>query len=150
MQDRYIFPALFGHDVPGQVGVAFPDIPGCTSQSDDDISALHDAREALALHLWSMEKDGDEIPAPSPLTALRPRADEVVVLVDVFMPLFRESMETRAVNRTVTLPRWLDVAGREEGVNFSQVLQDALMERLGIHRAIDRRRGRKRKGAPTS
>ena len=48
------------------------------------------------------------------------------------------------------MPRWLATEGKAAGVDFSQVLQDALMERLGIHRAIDRRRGRKRKGAPTS
>ena len=48
MQDRYVFPALFGYDIPGQVGVWFPDLPGCTSQSDNDVDALRDARDALS------------------------------------------------------------------------------------------------------
>ena len=136
MQDRYVFPALFGYDVPGQVGVCLPDLPGCTAQSSSDIEALKNAREALSLHLYYMEKDGDEIPSPSQIKDLKPDADEAVVLVDVFMPFFREHMDNKAVNRTVTLPSWLNREAKAANINFSQILQDALMERLNIHREI--------------
>lgn len=138
MQDRYVFPALFGYDIPGQIGVWFPDLPGCTSQSANDFDALNDAREALSLHLYSMEKDGDPIPEPSPIKDLKPDEDEAVVLVDVFMPFFREHMENKAVNRTVTLPNWLNREARAANLNFSQILQDGLMERLGVRREIKR------------
>ena len=83
-----------------------------------------------------MEKDGDEIPSPSQIKDLKPYADEAVVLVDVFMPFFREHMDNKAVNRTVTLPSWLNREAKAANINFSQILQDALMERLNIHREI--------------
>ena len=139
MQDRYVFPALFCYDLPGQVGIVFPDLPGCTSQSDNDIEALKDAREALSLHLYSMERDGDEIPEPTPVQDLRPEPDEAVVLIDVHMPFFREHMDNKSVNRTVTLPNWLNREAKAADLNFSQILQDALIERLGVCRIVEQK-----------
>lgn len=90
------------------------------------------AREALSLHLFGMEEDGDEIPEPTRPTELSPGKDQVIVLVDVFMPPFREKMNNRAVNRMVTLPRWLDAEAKAAKISYSQVLQEGLKTRLGI------------------
>jgi predicted RNase H-like HicB family nuclease len=143
LKDRYIFPAYFCYDLPGQVGVVYPDLPGCVSQGDDDADALRMAREGLALHLWGMEKDIEEIPNPTPAKDLTPEVDQIVVLVDVFMPPFREHMNEKAVTKTVTLPRWLELEAKSAGLNYSRVLQDGLMARLGIQRKINHKRGRK-------
>jgi hypothetical protein len=55
-----------------------------------------------------------------------------VVLVEVFMPSFRDKMATKAVNKMVTLPRWLNDLADRENVNCSQVFQNALKEYLGV------------------
>jgi len=52
------------------------------------------------------------------------------------MPSFREKMETKAVNRTVTLPGWLDSHAKRAALNYSQILQDGIMERLKISRTV--------------
>jgi len=57
---------------------------------------------------------------------------EQAALVDVYMPAIRLSQVNRSVNRTVTLPAWLNAAALEKGINFSQALQAALMNELGI------------------
>ena len=93
MQNQYIYPAFFCYDLPGQVGVVFPDLPGCVSQGEDNVDALRMAREALSLHLYGMERDGDDIPSPSSPLDLKPEPDQAVVLIDVFMPPFREAHE---------------------------------------------------------
>ena len=134
MKDQYVFPALFGHDLPDQVGVAFPDIPGCTAQGNNDIDAIKQAREALCLHLYSMEKDGDIIPEPSRIQDIKPEKYESVVLIDVFMPYFRSCMDEKAETRTVTLPHWLNSAAKKAKLNVSQLLQEALMQKLNIKR----------------
>ena len=136
MKDQYVFPALFGHDLPNQVGVAFPDIPGCTAQGDNDMDAIRQAREALSLHLYSMEKDGDIIPEPSRIQDIKTENYETVVLIDVYMPYFRSSMDEKAETRTVTLPHWLNSAAKKAKINFSQLLQEALMQKLNIKREI--------------
>ena len=50
--------------------------------------------------------------------------NERVVLVDVYMPSIRMAQVNRSVNRTVTLPAWLNAVALERNVNFSQLLQD--------------------------
>ena len=136
MKDQYVFPALFGHDLSDQVGVAFPDIPGCTAQGNDDMDAITQAREALSLHLYAMEKDGDIIPEPSRIQDIKPESYETVVLIDVYMPYFRSSMDEKAETRTVTLPHWLNSAAKKAKVNVSRLLQEALMQKLNIKREI--------------
>ena len=140
MKDRYVFPAFFCYYEDGTVGVVFPDLPGCVSQGDGDEDALRMAREAMTFHLWGMEEDGDTIPEPTPARGLSPEPDQVVVLIDAFMPPFRERMNNKAVTKTVTVPRWLEVEAKTAKLNYSQILQDGLMERLGIQRNIRRRR----------
>jgi post-segregation antitoxin (ccd killing protein) len=87
-----------------------------------------------------MEQDKDDIPKPTPARDLQPEPDQVIVLVDVLMPPFRERMNNKAVSRTVTVPRWLDEEAKAINVNYSQVLQDGLINQLGIQRQIENRR----------
>lgn len=58
--------------------------------------------------------------------------NERAVLVDVYMPSVRQAHINRSVNRTVTLPAWLNAAALERNINFSQVLQDALKSQLHL------------------
>lgn len=69
---------------------------------------------------------------PTPLQNITPAANERVVLIDVYMPSIRMAGVNRAVNRTVTLPAWLNAAALEKKINFSQVLQEALKEKLHL------------------
>ena len=79
-----------------------------------------------------MEEDGEDIPDPTPLSDVETRANEYTVLVDVYMPSIRQANINRSVNRTVTLPAWLNAAALERNINFSQVLQDALKAQLNL------------------
>ncbi|MCL2151451.1 MAG: type II toxin-antitoxin system HicB family antitoxin [Oscillospiraceae bacterium] len=133
-QDKYIFPAIFTYEPGYEIAVTFPDLPGCASSGADEVEALEMAKDALGGHLWCLEKDGDEIPIPSRLCDIQMEENERAALIEVYMPSVRLSQETRSVNRTVTLPAWLNAAAIERGVNFSQALQSTLMNELGISR----------------
>lgn len=39
---------------------------------------------------------------------------------------------TKAVKKNLTIPAWLNTLAEKKNVNFSQVLQDALTEYLGL------------------
>ena len=133
MQDFYVYPAIFGYeDENNQVGVYFPDIPGCTAQGTGYADAVEQAQGALSLHLWSMEEDGDYIPAPSRVQDIKPEADEFVTIIKIFMPAYRREMNSRAENRTITIPHWLNRAAKKARINFSQLMQEAIMQKLGI------------------
>ena len=133
-QDKYVYPAIFTYEDGYEIAVTFPDLPGCASSGADEIEALEMAKDALGGHLWCLEKDGDNIPLPSSLCDIKLEANEHVALIEIYMPAVRLSQETRSVNRTVTLPAWLNAAALEKGINFSQALQSTLMNELGINR----------------
>lgn len=134
LNDRYSFVALFNYDDDG-ISIDFPDLPGCCpcADKDDTEMALKNAKEALGLHIWGMEQDGEEIPEPSKITDLSLAPGQVPVLIDVFMPPVRERINSRFVKKTLSLPAWLASKADEDGVNCSRIFQNALMDYLGVH-----------------
>lgn len=129
--DRYIYPAVFTYEPDQEIAVVFPDLDVATSGENED-EALFSARELLGVVMAGLEEDGEPIPAPTALKDVVLADNERAVLVDVFMPSVRLAHVNRSVNRTVTLPAWLNAAALERNVNFSQVLQDALRTQLGV------------------
>lgn len=129
--DRYFFPAVFTYEPGCEIAVEFPDLGVATSGVDDD-DALLSARELLGCVLFGMEEDGEEIPAPTSLKQIAVGPNEHTALVDVYMPSVRQAQSTKAVNRTVTLPAWLNALAVEHDVNFSQTLQTALRQQLKV------------------
>ena len=107
-KDRYIFPAVLTYEEGYEIAVTFPDLPGCATSGETEEEAIAMGREALGLHLWGMETDGDEIPAPSSLRNMETEENEIACMIDVYMPAVRLSQENKSVNRTVTLPAWLN------------------------------------------
>lgn len=131
MMDRYLFPAVFTFADDG-ITVEFPDLPGCVTCGKSEGEALEMAREALGLHLYGLEVDGETIPTPSRLSAVTTEHGQVLAIVDVWMPPLRRGVDQRAIKKTLTLPKWLNDLAEKEGVNFSQLLQHAIKEHLGI------------------
>ncbi len=127
--ERYIYPAVFTYEPGQEIAVDFPDLKCATSGTNDD-DALLSARELLGCVLYGLEEDGEEIPIPTPLAEVEAQPNERAVLIDVYMPSVRMAQVNRSVNRTVTLPAWLNAAALERNINFSQVLQDALKTQL--------------------
>ncbi|MCM1088346.1 MAG: type II toxin-antitoxin system HicB family antitoxin [Muribaculaceae bacterium] len=129
--ERYFYPAVFTYEPGEEIAIDFPDLKCATSGINDD-DALLSARELLGCVLYGLEEDGEEIPVPTPLANLEVQSNERAVLVDVYMPSIRQAHINRSVNRTVTLPAWLNAFALEHNVNFSQVLQDALKEQFHL------------------
>lgn len=129
--ERYFYPAIFTYEAEKEIAVVFPDLDVATSGENED-DALISARELLGLTLYGLEEDGEEIPTPTPLSKVNTQENERAILVDVYMPSIRMAQVNRSVNRTVTLPAWLNATALEKGINFSQVLQDALKKELHL------------------
>ena len=129
--ERYFYPAVFTYEPDQEIAVVFPDLDCATSGVNED-DALLSARELLGIVQNGMEEEGEAIPSPTPLNEVKVEENERVVLVDVFMPTVRLAQVNKAVNRTVTLPAWLNAVALEHNVNFSQVLQEALKQQLNV------------------
>lgn len=129
--DRYFYPAVFGYEDGEEISVVFPDLDVATSGETEE-EALLSARELLGCVMFGLEEDGESIPEPTHLSAVELGSNERAVLVDVYMPSVRMAQNNKSVNRTVTLPAWLNAAALERNINFSQLLQDALKKQMGL------------------
>ena len=133
---RVTYFAVFEPGSDGVWGVYFPDLPGCISLGDTFESAVKNAEEALGLHLWGMQEDGDVIPSPSEVPTGDLPQGAVIAAITVYPDLVKQEMESRSVRTNVSIPAWLKNAAEGAGLNYSQVLQAALKERLGVdHKA---------------
>jgi hypothetical protein len=98
------------------------------------------AVDCLAGYLYSCQRDGDTIPQPSPLNSvsLDKIANELesdvkgafVNLVSVDVASYAKANFERSVKKTLTIPAWLNKAALDQGINFSQVLQEALLAKV--------------------
>ena len=132
-KDYYIYPAIFNYE-DKEIAISFPDLPGCYSCGENDEEALYMAKDALGLYIVSAEEDGEELKEPSRLNEIKLNKNERAVLVEVNMPLFRETVQNTSVKKTLTIPKWINDLAEKNKVNFSQVLQVALKNVLGINR----------------
>ena len=132
MMHTYLYPAYFRRVPSGGYSVDFPDLPGCISAGDTLEEALAMAREALSLHLFGMDEDGEAIPSASDPSALPAEHDAFVSPVEGRPDMARDEVRNRSVKKTLTIPYWLNEAAERNKINFSQVLQDALKERVGV------------------
>ena len=130
--DRVIYPAVFTFEPGQEIAVTFPDLDVATSGVDER-DALESARELLGVAIFGLEEDGEDIPKPSKLQAVKTKPNESVSLVDAYMPSVRLACSNKAVSRTVTLPAWLNALATANGVNFSQTLQNALRQQLNVN-----------------
>lgn len=129
--ERYFYPAVFGYEDGKEISVFFPDLDVATSGNDEQ-DALISARELLGVTMFGLEEDGEPIPKASHLSELQTASNERAVLIDAYMPSIRMANVNKAVNRTITLPAWLNAAALERNINFSQVLQEALKLKLNL------------------
>lgn len=128
---RYVYPAVF---VPedGLYNVTFPDLPDCYTCGEDLTDAMFMAQDILADVLSDKEEQNESVPKPSSLSTLTVPAGSTAALVAADTDAWRRAHSGKAVKKTLTIPQWLDTAAQVRGINFSQVLQDALRTQLGI------------------
>ena len=128
---KYLFPAVLEQEET-QYSVRFPDLPGCSTCGDNLIHALDMAGDALALMLVDMEEDGEVIPDASDIRRVQAEnPGRIVNLIPADTQAYRRKMNPRAVKKTLTIPGWLNEMAERQNINFSQVLQEALMEKTG-------------------
>ncbi|AAO36631.1 toxin-antitoxin system HicB-like (endogenous virus) [Clostridium phage phiCTC2B] len=130
--DKYIFSAIFEPGETKGYCVTFPDLPGCITEGDTLEESLLMAKEALELHLYGLEEDNGDIPLATLPEKINSPDSSFIVPIEVYMPLVRNEMSNKAIKKTLTIPYWLNKIAEDKKVNFSQTLQVALKEQLGV------------------
>lgn len=134
--NRLFYPAIFHKADEGGYWVTFPDMPECMTQGDDMQQAYEMAFDALGLAITSREMEGEQVPMPSEPFSFSLEDGEMCVVIEFDMLAYKKRTNSRAVKKTLTIPEWLNEEAMALGINFSQVLQAALMEIIGYSNPI--------------
>ncbi|MCC0660368.1 type II toxin-antitoxin system HicB family antitoxin [Clostridioides sp. ZZV14-6044] len=130
--DKYLFFAKFTVAEEGGYCISFPELEGCFSECDTIEEGMKNAKEVLELFLWGLEEDEEDIPNSMKPEDIELEKGEFLIPISVYMPIVREEMNNKTVNKNLTLPYWLNKEAMKHKINFSQILQEGLKEVLGI------------------
>lgn len=121
----FVYPAIF-HEEDNAYWVEFPDLEGCHTYGSSIAETMEAAQEALAGYLLTLLEQNQSIASPSDISDLHVE-DGFSSLVSCDINQYKD---TKAVKKTLTIPAWLNERAIAMGVNFSQVLQDALISKI--------------------
>ena len=79
-----------------------------------------------------MECDNEEIPIPSVNLSKEDTEGTVVMPVTIHPDLFRMKKDNERIKTNITLPAWLKRIAEEQKVNYSRLLETALIDYLQI------------------
>lgn len=132
MSYKFFYPAIFE---PEDVGysVYVPDIPGCVTQGDSMEEALAMVQEAIGLMLE--DKKVSEYPKASAPQNIALEGKQFVMMVEFDKLAYDKKYNSKSVKKTLSIPAWLNKAAIEKNINFSNVLQNALMQELHLNQA---------------
>lgn len=127
---RAVYPIVITPAEEGGYVVYVPDLK-INTQGESIAECMDMARDAISL--WGIcEQDmGRDIPEASVILPEH-APNEIVTLVDVDFNAYRRAQDMRAIRKNVTIPSYLNELAEKAGINFSQVLQTALKQQLGI------------------
>ncbi|MCD8119608.1 MAG: type II toxin-antitoxin system HicB family antitoxin [Lachnospiraceae bacterium] len=128
---KYVYPAVFTPEEGGKFSVDFPDLDGCYTCGDNLGDAIVMAEDVLAFYLFDEEKAGHVIPEPSDAGSIHLNTGEFVNYITCDTIVYARMHDKKSVRKTVTIPGWLNEAAKKKNINFSQVLQQALMYEIG-------------------
>ena len=138
---KAVYPVYFTK-ADGVILVEVPDLEVLTEGKDMN-DAIDMARDAMELHCISLEDAKEDIPLPSELKTLNAsngtfalEGETIISLVDIDSEEYRRKTDTRTVRRNVALPSWLNYEAEKAQINVSRVLQEALINTLGLQRKI--------------
>lgn len=129
---KLFYPAIFHKAEEGGFWITFPDFPECMTQGDDMQQAYEMAVDALGLAITSRKEEQLEIPAPTEPYKLSVADDELCVVIEFDMLAYLKRTNSKSVKKTLTIPEWLNEEATAAGINFSQVLQEALIQKVGL------------------
>lgn len=134
-----VYPAVFFKEENGY-SVIFPDLNDLATDGDTLSEAMMMAIDCLAGYLFTAKIDNVAVSNPSDMKNISPEViakelglsyeEAFVNLVSVDVEEYAKLHFNKSVKKTLTIPEWLNKEALSKGINFSQVLQEALISKL--------------------
>lgn len=126
---KLTYPAIFHHENESY-WVEFPDLIGCNSFGDTAEETFKAAQEALEGYALTLLEEGKKLPEPSDITNIQIDENSFTSFVQTDLSAYLNN--SKAVKKTLTIPEWLNNQAVANGINFSKVLQEALIKQLNM------------------
>ena len=123
---KLIYPGIF-YKENDSYWVEFPDLEGCQSFGDTLEEIYENAKEALSAYCVTLLEQGKILNPPTDIYGIKVPDNAFASIIEA--DLVKKS---HAVKKTLTIPSWLNEIAENNHVNFSGVLQDALMHKFGV------------------
>ena len=90
------------------------------------------AWDALGLAVVSRIENRESLPPATEPYAITAASDTFCIIVPFDLIAYQKKHNSKAIKKTLSIPEWLNEAATDMNVNFSQVLQDALIQKLNL------------------
>ncbi len=131
MNSIFYYPAVFQKEEVGY-SVWVPDIQGCVSQGDTFDEAMEYIKDAIGICIDLIVQNGNVPPKATEPNGIDLEHDQFVAVVSFDFDEYQKKHGEKSVKKTLTLPAWLNTLSERKNINFSQVLQNALIHELQI------------------
>lgn len=126
-----VFPAIFTkmNDDGNYYIVDFIDLKNCTTEGETIQEAYYMAQNAMGLFLDDLTK----FPEPTlDFSNIKLNKNQFISFIGIDMNDYRKKFNNKSVKKTLSIPSWLDTLAEKENINFSQLLQEAIRNKLEI------------------
>ena len=124
------YPVIFSPAKEGGYDVYIPDWE-INTQGNDLTEAIYMARDAIGAMGCYRQDENQAFPVATPIKEVRHASHDFLSLVDVDFDVYRRQHDHRTIRKNLTIPSWLNEMAEQQGLNFSQILQQGLKNRLG-------------------
>lgn len=132
---KLVYPAIFSPlDKMDGYCATFPDLPGAVTQGKNITDAIEMATDCASGWVLDELEDGKPAPKASKLNDIKlDNDDDFVNLIVLDMDVYAEKHGNKSVRKNCTIPAWLNTMSERENINYSTVLQKALIKELNLN-----------------
>ena len=129
---EYIFPGYFTKHSNDDFEVSFYDFDYIVTCGETLEEAFSMAEDALKLALFDLYSDNKAIPEATTFNNVNLADNQIPFIVKINLKEVIKQYDNKAIKKTLTIPSWLNTEAERNNINFSQVLQEALKQKLNL------------------
>ena len=128
---KLAYPAIITYcEDDNSYSVEFPDLPGCVSGGFSLIEAIEMGIDAASGWILTEIEEGNVVPKASDPTKINITDDKSFINMLVLdMDSYNKKYSSKCIRKNITLPKWVNTLAEKNNVNFSQLLQNTIVEK---------------------
>jgi len=128
---KLAYPAIITYcEDDNSYSVEFPDLPGCVSGGFSLIEAIEMGIDAASGWILTEIEEGNVVPKASDPTKINITDDKSFINMLVLdMDSYSKKYSSKCIRKNITLPKWVNTLAEKNNVNFSQLLQNTIVEK---------------------